>query len=218
MNRIIIHVGLAKTGTTFLQTEIFPKLDINYSRYIILTHIDIKPGINLISNEGLSISIPHYVPHHTDRIKILDMIKNLFPNAEIIIGMRTLDKSLINSYYSQYLRNGGTLKKDNYIKEYEKYFTSYIDYLEAIKERFDSVLVYTFERFKKNLPSVVRDVCNFLDVYVPKYENKIVHSSYKPYQQETKRKLNHLCKSFYHKKGIIPVGLLNKTLEDIRDG
>jgi len=216
--RIIIHVGLAKTGTTFLQNEIFPKLPINYTRDIILTKINVNNEINLISNEGLSISIPHYVPFHTDRIVILDYIKNLFPNAEIMIGMRELNDSLINSYYSQFLRNGGVLKKKVYIERFGRFFTDYKDYLNAIEDKFDSVFIYRYGDFKRGLHKVICKICDFIEVDEPAYENKIVHSSYKPYQQETKRKLNYLCKSFYHKKGIIPIGLLNKTLEDLRDG
>jgi len=216
-NRTIIHVGLAKTGTTFLQTEIFPKLHINYSRNILLTDIDIKPGINLLSNESLSISIPHYVPRHTDRMKILEYIKRLFPDGEIMIGMRQLNDSLKNSYYSQYLRNGGTLKKDAYLKKYEEYFTNYIHYLRAIEKKFDNVFSYTFEEFKDNQKQTIKNICDFLGQPVPKYNLKIVHSSYPPRQQETKRKLNYLCKSMFRKKGI-PIGILNKTLEDIRDG
>ena len=49
-SEIFIHIGMHKTGSSFLQNEIFPKLDINYFRpkdeYII------KPGKNLISNES----------------------------------------------------------------------------------------------------------------------------------------------------------------------
>ena len=51
---MIVHVGLHKTGTTFLQREIFPKIkNVNYNRDVFWVK-NYKNKINVISNEWLS--------------------------------------------------------------------------------------------------------------------------------------------------------------------
>ena len=52
---IVIHLGLHKTGTTFLQQEIFPKLaGVNYKVYFDENKYEFNDEINLISCESLS--------------------------------------------------------------------------------------------------------------------------------------------------------------------
>jgi len=69
LTEIYLHIGMQRTGTTFLQQEIFPKIDVNLVnfekaklRYIILNKSifseEIKSRIktgqkNIISNENI---------------------------------------------------------------------------------------------------------------------------------------------------------------------
>lgn len=49
---IYVHVGLQKAGSTFLQKNIFPKLDVYYSKYRNIFDTPIKSNCkNLFSGE-----------------------------------------------------------------------------------------------------------------------------------------------------------------------
>lgn len=117
--QIIFHIGLRKTGTTFLQSEVFPNLtNIDYGSKKIITLAQSINNIILISNEGLS-GIP-YNTKNNKKISYLNQfkrsIKNLnliFPEAKFIICFRE-PSSLILSNYKQYLHEGGTLSFDHF--------------------------------------------------------------------------------------------------------
>jgi len=105
MNDVIIHVGLQKTGTTFLQEEIFRKLkNVRYIRDISFTNLCFKRDKKtIIANEALS-GDPY--SNKIDRFKVIDNLHKLFPDAKIIVGTRYMP-NMIDSLYSQYIRNGG---------------------------------------------------------------------------------------------------------------
>ena len=81
-----IHVGIHRTGSTFLQNIIFPKLSNSKS---------------IFSNEAISGSF--FSPGYEDAREL----KSLCPDVKIIIVLRN-QHSLINSFYSLYLKVGGT--------------------------------------------------------------------------------------------------------------
>ena len=139
---IYIHVGFHRTGSTFLQTEFFP--NIPNSNYInqfdiieelasitttdgfIWENTEIKENtfksliekldstkINIISAEALS---GYPFSKSINRSLVFNRIKTMFPEAKIILGIRSQDK-LIQSFYSLYIREGGTLKINELIAE-----------------------------------------------------------------------------------------------------
>lgn len=92
---IIIHIGLHKTGTSFLQRVIFPKLDgVYYIRtnkaFEILSIRAIENKITLLSHEILS-GKPGSIGRKDFRFELADSLKKLFPNAKIIIGIGELE-------------------------------------------------------------------------------------------------------------------------------
>ncbi len=129
--KIVIHIGYAKTGTTFLQRQIFQKID----SYIVMEHFDalefFNPIINYDSsiydeelvlkeyNEfikrkdfknkvGLIISNERLELEGVDVGLIANRLKNLFPNAKILITIREqldllLSWYLFKGYSSKYL-------------------------------------------------------------------------------------------------------------------
>jgi len=178
--KVVIHLGLHRTGTTFLQKEVFPKLkDVNFTRnYTIVTKME-RFKINLISNEDLSIC-PFDNKFHkgltpTDRFVVIDRIKKIFPHASIILGLRDKEE-WSRSLYSQYVKSGYRLSypefmmRFNITKFYD--FESYVDY---IRKNFDNVFVYYLEDLKKDNYKIVSDICSFIGVDVPKYKNKKVN-------------------------------------------
>src|SRR5258706_14314689 len=107
---LYIHVGYPKTGTTFLQNEIFPKLqEVNYIKSLLIrpeTSRIIRQdefsfdydqiqnnlerhfvkGKNVLSNEGLIGDF--FLCKLVNNKLIADRLKRLFPNAKIIISLR----------------------------------------------------------------------------------------------------------------------------------
>lgn len=168
MNKeIIVHIGLHRTGTTFLQKDVFEKIkDINYIFDDALHRIHIEEGINLISNEGLSLSMPHSFVY---RIQVLDFLKTLFPDAKIILGFRDTDKWLKSCYY-RYVISGGQLSFDWYLKHYKDNIIDFDKYEFEVKKRFKHVYIYTQEDLVKNREGVINGMCNFIGCEVPKYK------------------------------------------------
>jgi len=130
MSRFIIHVGLHKTGSTFLQQQVFPSLagvslitrpytqynhafnrlqyadDSLYDRDAVRAELDDMTGERiLISDESLS-GKPFYF-NYVNRSLIVRRLKNLLPDATIILFLRG-QVDLILSLYNQYVRMGGT--------------------------------------------------------------------------------------------------------------
>ena len=125
---IIIHPGMPKTATTFLQWNVFHYLkDVNYLWHIfhkpwiknIIWHekqVDLEKAkkkfqnylvedkVNLLSEENLYMN---YLIKKDDRFEILKRIKYLFPKAKIIFGIRNKEEIII-SLYKQYVATGGT--------------------------------------------------------------------------------------------------------------
>ena len=107
---IIFHIGLHKTGTTFLQRYVFPKL-----KNVNLFCTDGRPfngiedlekdKINLISIENLSGS--PFSSNEFTRYTIMEELAKLYPNAKIIVTFRNKN-SWLKSLYSQYIKTGGT--------------------------------------------------------------------------------------------------------------
>jgi len=135
---LFIHIGLHKTGTTYLQSSVFPELELNYLRrddpsfqpYLKrIRHQDpivfdadavregiaplLREGKNLISDEGLSGSP---LQRYANRDAILCKLHRVFPNAVIIVAIRE-QRDLIDSMYRQYIAAGGTHKLCDVLSE-----------------------------------------------------------------------------------------------------
>lgn len=161
MDQVVIHIGYHKTGTSWLQEEVFPKASnawqpysyeeisnrfVHTSPYVfkaseILREIrerapsgaDAK--ILLISSERLSGS-----PHSGgfDQRCIIQRLHKTFPNAKIVIGIRE-QFSCIESCYKEYVRGGGIASLEQYIRpprpEHFPYFNpDFFNYYRLVKK------------------------------------------------------------------------------------
>jgi len=136
---VLVHIGYHKTGTTFLQKEVFrhPGLPFNLidrrqvQREIIrksmfffepdqtrsiLTEKFCPDRINVISDEDL-LGSPHSGGYNS--YDNLLKIKQLFPNAKILIGIRE-QKDIILSSYKQYIKTIGTLSLKKYLTPFKR--------------------------------------------------------------------------------------------------
>jgi len=192
MIEVIIHIGLHRTGTTFLQKEVFENLEgVNYMFDDSLHRIHIEEGINLVSNEGLSLSMPHSLPY---KYHVLDNIRRLFPKAKIIVGIREKESWLKSCYY-RYVISGGKLSFKEYKEQYSNH--NYDSYLKEVAETFDCVFLYHFEDLKAKPDEVIGKMCEFIGCKVPDYKNVKRNASLKGWQLETLRRLNSYKFSWY---------------------
>jgi len=182
-NEIYIHVGLHKTATTFLQEEIFPKLDgVKYynllkmkNRHFILT-IPNKKGKILISDEDLSGQpwILNKKYNANMRKDIAYTLYTLFPDAKIIVGIRD-KQSWYDSVFRQCKKMNPTITRNEFKRRFDKNYMDFEYYISLLKQLWgkNNVYIYRFEEIKRDATSCIKGICSFIGVESPSFENRI---------------------------------------------
>ena len=166
---LFVHIGLHKTGTTFLQNRVFPCFnDLSiirawHTQRAILNQ-DMKVKV-LITDEGMS-GDPWTTNYHDQFCENIEKLKKLYSNPKIIIGLRK-HSSLILSLYKQYLQQKGTenleylfnSKNTGVLKREDLLFEKKV---ELIKDKFDQVFVYLQEDLNDDWGGVVNNLSKFL--------------------------------------------------------
>lgn len=203
---VYLHAGYHKTGTTFLQKQVFSQLrSVNYLgrswkseklnqffkdfaytndlsfdakteaqrfREILASHISqsqldaSKPA--LVSHESLMTGADWFGAEVLSRATRL---KETFPNARVIIGVRS-QAGFIDSNYRQYVILGGKLKFKTFLEkslasnyglkprlQYDKVIQLYFDLFGK-----ENVFIYSLEEMKNDGEKVTRDILNFMGV------------------------------------------------------
>lgn len=217
ISNVFIHVGLPKTATTFLQKEIFAKFeDVNYiGRWNIKTELK-KDTINIISDETLYGCADATYNNNIDiRQIILDKLKLMYPNAKIIVGIREKEKWK-KSLYNHYVKAGGYLPYDKWLTKINVDYFDMESYIKDLKKKFKLVYVYNFDDIK-NQNKFVENLCNFMELPIPMFTNKLHNVSLTKMQLKILRILNRVIYSKeYNPKGIIPHMILIKIFRKIR--
>ncbi|MEM6641971.1 MAG: sulfotransferase domain-containing protein [Bacteroidota bacterium] len=189
----LIHIGFPKTGTTYLQSSIFPHLGVNYVDFrtsaailnklvyadpldyneveIIEQLRDISKGVRtLFSFENLAGSPFYY--KGLNRGLIPRSLKSL-GFSKVIITIRN-QQTAIESYYRQYVVQGGTLNflefldlKDKRPWQSKFFNINYLKYdliLQKYVEVFgpENVLVLSQEMLRESRAAYVNKLCSFL--------------------------------------------------------
>jgi hypothetical protein len=215
MKEIFFHIGLHKTGTTFLQKKVFPNfqqmhfigpevINSNKSLYSLLYAdeiffdksaflSEIEKTINnkiLFSDENFS-GKPLLL-NCINRCTIAYRIKELFPNAKILLFIRG-QKEMLFSFYSQHLKNSFGPKRigqfyihpefkefnlinnrninrgfENFnIHRCNEYFLldcfKYFELINFYKTLFTEVKVILFEDFKSNPKVAISELETFFN-------------------------------------------------------
>jgi len=225
MNNLILHIGIQRTGSTFLQKEIFPKMKINFEKAGNITDFKYFKNMENFSSEGIKSKINYFLKDnivnlisdenlwwhenlsYNSRFKRLDKIHQVFPNSKIIFGIRNREELLL-SWYKKYVIKGGTL---NFL-DFQKKIVSYKDldfkpYIKKLNEKFekDNVYIYQFEILKKQPKSFVKKLSDFIDVEPPEFENKKYNKGYSLWQLKLSLLLNHLWKTKVNPNGMISI-------------
>jgi hypothetical protein len=165
MGRLIIHIGLHKTATTYLQYNFFSSLEkisyIHGSRFFEQWKQQ-APARNvdlLLSYEGFSGNawnedwkrgFPNEHNWLTSFEDNIISLKQAFPNAIILVFFRK-HQDLLISMYKQYIQEGGVLELDQFygaggvIKPQDLSFEKRI---KLIREHFESCYFLNYETFR----------------------------------------------------------------------
>jgi len=174
MSNIILHLGVHKTGTTWLQECVFPKLEGVYYYYKDKIMPVLSPKAVLMSNEEWSRSLPH----RDNQLYYLCELKKQYPDAKIIIGVRGFEP-WFKSCYSQYIRAGGYMSYKQYYNKYKDCRDPIIFYYYC-KMLWRDVYVYQFEELKLSPDTIIKEMCGFIGCEVPdQIEHKKVNVSIK---------------------------------------
>lgn len=158
---MIIHIGLFKTGTTFLQKEIFPKME-----------------KKVYSNEFLS--------GYTiiEREFIIRGIYQLYgKNCKIIIGIRN-PETYKKSMYNQMVKGKKIFYGYKYWEKniFDKRLVEYQKYIKLIKELFTDVHIYYFEDLKYRKKETIQKICEFCGCKIPNYKDKYYNKKLNKYE------------------------------------
>jgi hypothetical protein len=170
-NNLIIHIGLHKTGTTFIQNEIFPKFKSIQTIRAWHTQRNIfNTGLRkhiLITDEGMSGN-----PWGGNYIKEFEIninkIKLIYNNPKIIFGIRK-QNALLLSLYKQHLQEKGWVEIDVFfnknntgiVKIEDLYFENRINIL---NQNFKDVFYYSQEQLLKSPQSFIDNLILFLKI------------------------------------------------------
>jgi hypothetical protein len=168
---VFVHVGLQRAGSTFLQENVFPNMDLNFCGNDLLKS-KIKDGKNLISNESLC-GYYFALDDLNNGYEIANRISSLFPNTKIIFIVRQFD-DWIKSCYAKYMnvlhRRYDGLSFVEWSKKFNVEKVDFNAYTGYLKSLFDDVLVLNYELLRDNPDLFIKYLCDWMDIKVPKYK------------------------------------------------
>jgi len=216
-----------KTGTTFLQWNVYPFLDVNYLWHFFykspfndilnpkkevdykkikqkLTKVLSKDKVNIISEENI---YTYQFTKEDDRFKRLERMKKVFPKARIIFGSRKAEDSLI-SWYVEYVAVGGVLDYQGFLDKYMNLDKlDYEHYIKKLQEFYGkkNVFIYSINELRKNQDQVIKNICRFIGVESPEnYRRKPARVGYGFGLLKLSLFLNRFFKTRVNEFGIIP--------------
>jgi len=177
-----IHIGLPKTATTFLQRNVFPRIE-NVEFLGKAKQVDFYDVYNsphdkfLISHEHLLACPSERYPNGwLDEFgSRLANLARRFPTAKIMLGFRA-HEALLTSYYKEYISKPGRpyLTQDQFfdvrnnqgLVRHEDLIFS--DLIELVERHFDEKpFVYLFEDVVRRMPVFLQDLSAFLGERAP---------------------------------------------------
>ncbi|WP_452221969.1 hypothetical protein [Lacinutrix salivirga] len=203
-NRIVIHIGLHKTGTTYIQNEIFPRLKSltvirawHNQRYLI--NSDFSKQV-IITDEGIS-GDPWKGEYFKTFKKNIQHLKTLYKNPKIMFGIRRHDQFILSLYKQQLHQKGFNdlselfnIENTGILKQEDLFLAEKI---QILKQEFDDVFIYSQETLKETPQQFINALISFLNIDDTLEYNTIQSKPQNVgvktvYQVETLKKLNKL--------------------------
>ena len=202
---VIVSIGLNRTGTTWRYNRLYLKLKHRFNhdksnRIFYVTkenvinnhkkynHMPITIYCNSIFTQTKN--FPDLNTKH-DRINRILELKEVLPEAKIILFTRSMEDSLKSFYYKRLKEEGYTKTYDDYVNEYGKGMKEYFelnDLIELIKDNFEHTFICKYNRFKDNIEIVTKELFNFIkgDLELSDTFLKIINYDYLNYCQDDK--------------------------------
>lgn len=181
---LYLHIGLHKTGTTFLQEAVWPFwkglyyagkpygirplegfLNAPYNACLFSNeHFTTAPTGDFMVRRGPG--IPSWAQHRQQRI---ERLYSLLPNASIILGLRR-QPELVRSLYSQYLVWGGYRKIEEFVSIDDPEATIcgsdllFAPLISEIIRRWDRVFLFDSRELHQSLDGLVADLGAFFQL------------------------------------------------------
>ena len=163
---VVLHIGLLKTGSTYLQKSFFPFLDLNfiYYSYNSFPFFNIvNDGVNLISSESFA-GIAYKSKGSLKRYDILENLHSLLPRSRVILCLRDKN-SLVKSLYKMFVLKGGILSFDDFVHyELNSDYLDVEELVDFVNSRFRDCFIYDYEDFCRDGDRVLGDMCEFIGV------------------------------------------------------
>ncbi len=218
-----------KTGTSFLQKQIFPNLkDVLYSRRFNLRDYYKTEGSSILISDEILSGNPFDENTMNDFEMKMDVLKSLFPNAAILVSFRE-PVGYILSLYKQFLHQGGTISFNEFFNADNTGVLkiedlNYLKRLNIIENNFSNVIAYDFETFRSNPDSIYNEVCRILKTEMPDLQNSKSTNNVSirsKWQVNTLKTLNRFFgftykTSFYRRLGLTPRNLIQNKLAFIK--
>lgn len=212
---ITIHVGLPKTGTTWLQEKVFAEHpQLQYHHYMSWeTDVDEQPVV--WSNEDLCGYGLNQMRHNHSRV-ITENIHRWFPNAKIIVCFREINQ-WIDSMYKETIRQGSTLSIEEYMQMALDFMMPFDLYTYLLKSLFDKVLILNYNELQKHPQQTVGRICRFIGVDKPiNIDVQRTNISLTDRQTNMLRCINRWWHGPYNPQGLFPFRLHYKMLGMVR--
>jgi len=198
MKNLVIHIGLPRTGTTFLQKNVFPNIEnvhflhrgVPSNIRNIVSYKVLEGKVNLVSDELYTIN-NFSSTNEVGPFVVADRIYKIFPDAKIILVIREKE-DWKRSLYNQYLKS-----KPSYIsfEEWESDILFDFDFKKYeiyLKKFFKEVLVLHYEDMKKEQKRFIKDLCNFIGCKVPEHTTGVINKSLSKRQLKFMRRVKNL--------------------------
>ena len=207
MAKAVFHLGLHKTGTTFLQQAVFPELD---GFHLVRQMQDVRQLFSaapedrlLVTHEWLS-GNPFEGSWLKEFKAYVRGISRFFPDSSCILGFRRHDQ-LLRSLYKQYLHEGGTRNVTELfapdgsgrIHPNELFFEQRLSF---VQDHFSDVFVYTQEGLRDDFGSFLESLLQFLEAEAPTSQiertthNVGIRTSFQAKLLRTLNRVDHMCK------------------------
>lgn len=243
---IYLHIGLFKTATKFLQQNVFPFMNpylylrrreyekdllkrMLFSDYIAFRRElgDIRNAFSKLMGENRNVILSHELFSGNpmfqsfDRYVLLMKIKDLFPGAKIIIGIRG-QRYMIDSLYREYIVQGGIKTFEEFtfnraslpksILDYDPHLDlttlRYGDYLDCICETFgrNNIFIFPYEKLQANSELFVGELCQFMNVDPASchFKQEKAHESLGDLQLRILRIMSFSYRSAFNHRGLLP--------------
>lgn len=222
--RLVFHIGLPKTGTTFLQKNVFPYIQgITYFNCIDNPKAEdsirlnpfflkFQPGVNLISDERIC-GLGYLNLPYGDMMNRIRTLHKVYPNADIIFITRDVP-SLITSLYKQYAKYSyGKLQRLDWILNEmdDSIVTQQLSVIHYALKYFNRLLVLDYSMLKMDQDGFIKYITDFLGApRLTKYNRKRLHVSPSDSAIKSIVKLNNSRLPWFIKKPIRMLWRQNK--------